>query len=155
MYEAGAKSYQQANYMTADPLRLIIMCYDGAIKHLKTARESYEKKDYQTKGVALKKAVDIINELNSCLDMQKGGEIASRLRSLYNFMSQALMEADLKKDLKVFDSVISQLNELAESWRTIAGQRPEAPEQSAPVNGISQTAGYVAASPLPGRNWSV
>jgi flagellar protein FliS len=97
MYQQATRSYEQANYFTADPLRLVLMCYEGAISHLKLARESYLAKDYATKGRALLKAMDIIHELNASLDMQKGGEIAANLRSLYLFMTKALTEADLKR----------------------------------------------------------
>jgi flagellar protein FliS len=119
MYQHATRSYEQANYFTADPLRLVLMCYEGAISSLKLARESYLAKDYATKGRALLKAMDIIHELNASLDMQKGGEIAANLRSLYLFMTKALTEADLKRDLTVFEQVIHMLEELEGEWKAL------------------------------------
>jgi flagellar protein FliS len=149
MYEVVAKSYQQANYLTADPLRLVLMCYDGAISQLKKARDSYEKKDYLAKGLALKKAMEIIYELNASLDMKRGGEVAEHLRSLYTYMTQALTEADLKKDLELFAAVIRMLEDLAEGWRSLGVHRPqEASPALAPVPGAGRP---MAAS----RAWSV
>ena len=120
MYQQATKSYEQANYFTADPLRLVLMCYEGAISHLRLARESYLAKDYETKGKALIKALDILHELNVTLDMQKGGEIAANLRSLYLFMIRALTEADLKRNMTVFEQVIQMLEELEGEWKMVA-----------------------------------
>lgn len=120
MYQEATKTYQQANYLTATPIKLVMMCYDGAIKSLKLARDSYAVKDYPTKGQALKKAIDIISELNSSLDLNKGGKVAANLRNIYTYMTQALIEADLKRDIDIFDQVISMLEELESAWKTIA-----------------------------------
>ncbi len=134
MYQNAVKSYQQINFFTADPLKLVLMCYDKAISSLKQAKESLAAKDYEAKGLALNKALDILHELNASLDLKKGGEIAVNLRTLYTFMSQALMEADLRKDMAVFDAVIRMLEELEVEWKGIstAGCRDEKPS----LNGI-------------------
>ena len=123
MYENATRSYEQASFFTANPLKLVLMCYEGAIASLKLARDSYAARDYETKGRSLKKALDIIHELNACLDMNKGGEIAANLRALYGYMSQALTEADLKKDLDVFGAVINMLEELEAEWKELYASR--------------------------------
>lgn len=120
MYENAAKSYQQASFFTANPAKLVLMCYEGAISSLKLARDSYIAKEYETKGKALQKTLDIIHELNASLDVRKGGEIAVNLRALYMYMTQALTEADLKKNLPVFDHVIQMLEELESAWQEIS-----------------------------------
>ncbi|HOU78784.1 MAG TPA: flagellar export chaperone FliS [Syntrophales bacterium] len=119
MYQNVAYTYREANVLTANPLKLVIMCYDGAINSLKIAREAYLKKDYETKAKALQKTLDIIHELDASLDMEKGGDISKNLRGLYLFMNQALIEADLKRDLKVFDRIIGLLEELLSAWAAI------------------------------------
>jgi flagellin-specific chaperone FliS len=35
MYQDATKTYQQANFFTATPIKLVMMCYDGAIGSLK------------------------------------------------------------------------------------------------------------------------
>lgn len=120
MYQMAAKTYQQASFTTANPMRLVLMCYDGAIKSLKLAREQYIAKDYEGKAKALKKTLDIINEINISLDLEKGGEIARNLRSLYLYMTQTLTDADLKRDIGMFDEVIRMLEELESAWKEIA-----------------------------------
>ena len=123
MYEAATRTYRQTNVLSADPLKLIHLCYEGAIGSLKLAKEAYVGRDYAAKGKALRKALDIVHELNASLDMKKGGEVAKNLRALYLFITQALIDADLKKDLKVFDEVIRMLEELKSAWQEIACER--------------------------------
>jgi len=120
MYQKVADIYQQANVFTSNPAKLVIMCYEGAISSLKLARNAYAEKDYETKGKALVKAIDIIHELNASLDMSKGGEVAANLRALYLYITQTLVDADLKKDLDVFDRSLRILEELASAWKAIA-----------------------------------
>lgn len=120
MNQKVANTYQQANLFTANPVRLIILCYDGAIGSLRLAHQYYIAKDYEAKAKALQKAMDIIHELNGSLDMERGGTIAANLRSLYLYMIQILMEADLKKDVDMFNEVIRMLEELESAWKEIA-----------------------------------
>jgi flagellar secretion chaperone FliS len=119
MYQEATKTYQEANFFTATPVKLVMMCYDGAIGSLKLARECYVKNEYEAKAKALQKAVDIIHELNASLDLEKGGNIARNLRSLYLYMLHTVVEADLKKDIRVFDDVIKILEELESAWKAI------------------------------------
>lgn len=150
MYENVARSYQQANFLTANPAKLILMCYEGAISSLKIARDCYMAKEYEAKGRALQKALDIIHELNASLDMQKGGKIAVNLRALYTYMSQALIEADLKRNLVVFDHVIRMLTELESAWQEIASGN------TGTVNPLSQEMPSTSKkSVAAGRAWSV
>ncbi|MCE5284082.1 MAG: flagellar export chaperone FliS [Deltaproteobacteria bacterium] len=153
MYENAVKSYQQTSFLTADPLRLVLMCYDKAISSLKQAKESFAAKDYEAKGLALKKALDILHELNASLDLKKGGEIAVNLRTLYTFMSQALIEADLKRDLAVFDSVIQMLEELEVEWKGIStgGGRDAKPAMNGIIGRTEMTHPKMA---MAGRAWS-
>ncbi|MCX5855198.1 MAG: flagellar export chaperone FliS [Deltaproteobacteria bacterium] len=137
MYQKVVNIYQQSNITTANPAKLVIMCYEGAVSSLKLARDAYAAKDYGTKGKALQKAIDFINELNASLDMPKGGHIAVNLRALYMYMTQALTEADLKKDLKTFDDVIRMLEELESAWKAISTPPQRTDDAKPQQSGIS------------------
>ena len=116
----GTNVYQQVSVSTADPVKLVIMCYDGAISSIRLAREHYENRAYEEKAKALQKACDIINELEAALDLEKGGEVALNLKMLYQYTVRRLIEGDLKRDIRVFDEAIGILDELASAWREIA-----------------------------------
>lgn len=119
MYSKGIGAYQQTGVLTADPKRLVLICYEEAIRNLKIAKEKYISRNYEEKAQALQKTHNFISALDSALDVEKGGNIASNLRALYNYMRHRLLEADLKKDLKAMDHIIWMLVELKSAWEAI------------------------------------
>lgn len=116
----GLETYQNTAVTTQSKGRLIVMLYEGAIKFCKLAIPAMEAKDFETKGKYIAKAQDIIWELNSVLNMEAGGEIATNLRSLYLYMNRRLNEANVKLDVEICQEVISLLEELNRSWKAIA-----------------------------------
>jgi len=120
MYGNGINAYKQTSVVTADPGRLVLMCYEGAIGSLKIAREKYISKEYEAKAEAVQKAQTIISELMQALDFKKGGEVAGNLEALYNYMLRRITEGDIKGDMKVFDEVILMLGELESAWKEIS-----------------------------------
>ena len=139
MYGQVAGAYQQVGIKTADPGRLVIMCYDGAIDNIKTAIECYADGALEKKAETLARAMDFIGELNRSLDFEKGGEIAAKLRSLYNYMLRRLMDGDLKRNTSFFVEVIDLLAELKSAWEEIFS-RPQNVNLAMPVIGRSTTA---------------
>jgi len=119
MYSNGIQDYRRTSVVTADPKRLVLMCYEGAIDNLKIGRQKIIEKDYEAKSKALIKAQDIINELLCSLDFEKGGSIAKNLDSLYNYMLRKIIHVDLKKDISAIHEVIGMLNELKSAWEEI------------------------------------
>lgn len=131
MYSNGIQSYRRTNLITADPGRLVIMCYEGAIDNLLIAKQRYTDNKFEAKCKALQKAVDIIDELLCSLDFEKGGSIATNLESLYNYMKRRLIQADVNQDLAAFDEVIEMLSGLLSAWKEALSKqnkkiRPEA-----------------------------
>ena len=120
MYCNGVQSYRKTNITTSDPVRLIIMCYEGAIDSLKLAKEKIKEKDYEKKAKAIIKAQDIIEELMSSLNFEKGGEIADNLESLYNYMLRRILQGDLNKDVGAIDEVIGIFSDLLSAWQEVA-----------------------------------
>ncbi|HOK06372.1 MAG TPA: flagellar export chaperone FliS [Syntrophales bacterium] len=153
MYEDALNTYRRTTFFTAEPLKLVILCYKGAVNSLRLAKEAYERGEYETKAKALQKTLDIIHELDSSLDMKKGGAIAVNLRNLYHFMTKALIEADLKRDVKMFDRIASLLEELESAWEAAgrslaaAGTEGDAAEERPRLD-----AGALRAAPV--RAWN-
>jgi len=130
MYCNGVQSYRKTNITTSDPVRLVIMCYEGAIDSLKLAKEKMKEKDYEKKAKAIVKAQDIIDELLCSLNFERGSTIASNLSSLYNYMLRRIIHGDVNKDISAIDEVIGMLTELLSAWREVA-LKPESQVQSA------------------------
>jgi len=112
-------SYRKLQIETADPATLILMLFDRAIVLLDKAKNEILKKQYEEKGYSLTKANEIIAELSSSLDMEKGGEIAASLLRLYNFVMREIINADLNLNTKSLDNARRIVSEIRESWTSI------------------------------------
>ncbi len=110
------KEYRHNEIATSSQGRLIIMMYEGAVKFVSLAIEGVDNKDLSKKGIYINKAHDIINELSLALDMKKGGEIAQKLESLYQFILHQLTLANIKSDRKALESILNVLTPLLEAW---------------------------------------
>lgn len=118
---AYAKVGVETGVTTADPHKLILMLYDGALLSIATARHAIETKDIPAKGKAISKAIEIIaNGLDACLDMEAGGELAMRLSALYEYMTDRLLYANIHNSAAALEEVSGLLGGLRESWEAIA-----------------------------------
>ncbi|MBW1731841.1 MAG: flagellar export chaperone FliS [Deltaproteobacteria bacterium] len=122
IYGKKVSQYQKTNVETASGVELVVMCYEHAVRFLKEAKDHYDKRNYPEKAKALQKALDIINELKCNLDFEKGGEIASNLDSIYNYLIRILLQGDIERRLETFDQAVHILEELKEAWENISLQ---------------------------------
>ncbi len=118
--------------LAANPHQLIMMLFDGALAALAQAKVYMLAHNFQGQGVALSKAITIIDDgLKASLDGKAGGKLATDLKDLYEYVSLRLLSANLKSDPKILDEVSGLLLELSSAWREI-GKAPAA-SASAPL----------------------
>jgi flagellar protein FliS len=116
------QAYKESAVLTAPPEKLVVMLYDGAIRFLRQAQVLMGEGRIEATNKRLQRAEAIIDHLLATLDMDAGGDIASRLQSIYLFSRRQLMESRVKRDPQLIGNVIGWLSELRESWATIAGE---------------------------------
>lgn len=105
----------------ANPHRLILMLFDGAILSLGSAGQAMKEKQIGEKGKLISTAIDIISGgLQASVDVQVGGELSERLVALYDYMCQRLLYANLHNDLAAIEEVSALLAEIRGAWREIA-----------------------------------
>lgn len=125
--ESYAKVGVEIAVETADPHRLILMLFDGAIVAVATSKNHMIDGNIPLKGSHISKAIDlIISGLKASLDMESGGELAERLAALYDYMAQRLLWANLKNETAPLDEVLNLLNELRGAWAEIPPNKQEA-----------------------------
>ena len=111
--------YRQNEVATSSQGKLIVMMYEGALKFVALAIEGIDNQDLSKKGLYINKAHDIINELSCALDMKKGGDVAHKLESLYQFILHQLTLANIKSDRKALESIVNVLTPLMEAWKEL------------------------------------
>jgi len=110
----------ESGVAAADPHKLILMLYQGALLAIASAKNQILRKQIAAKGASISKAIKIIDEgLKACLDVEAGGEIGKNLFDLYDYMNQRLLIANLKNDIAILDEVSGLLSELKGAWESI------------------------------------
>jgi len=112
--------YRQTQIQSRTPLELVVMLYDGALRHAATAREAIERNDIAARRDAVAKVLAIVGELQNTLDMERGGEVAESLDRLYAYVTERFMTASFQRDPAVVQQAITVLETLRDGWATIA-----------------------------------
>ena len=135
----GISVYQNVQYQTADPMKLIIMLYQKLDSELHRAKQLLEEGDMLGKGEAIIRSQDIIVELINSLNLE-AGEIAKNLQGLYLFLFRELNVINLRKDVHSLEKVIRIVENLKSAWEEIAGSAPRVhprmASQNQPVNTV-------------------
>jgi len=117
---AYAKAGTDVSVAAADPHKLILMLFQGALLAISSAKNQMQQKDVAAKGKSISHAIMIIDEgLKNSLNVNVGGELAQNLSALYGYMIQRLLIANLKNDVAALDEVSGLLSELKGAWEEI------------------------------------
>jgi flagellar secretion chaperone FliS len=110
----------------ASPTRLVQIMFEHILSNLAAAQGCMDRikdnlplNEVVAKGKAVGKAVRLIGQLNSTLDMEKGGQVASNLRALYLYMLNRLTVANVTNDPGIVAEVSSLVRQIKSSWDQI------------------------------------
>ena len=134
----AAQAYRTVGVNTAveaaTPHKLILMLFDGLLRHLRLSKAHMQKGDLAAKATSLSKSISIIDQgLRAALDDEKGGEIAQNLRALYDYCERQLVHANARNDVAKIDEVIALLEPLRTAWHGIGTQNQPAPQAASQV----------------------
>ncbi len=133
--------YKNNSVLTASPEQILIMLFDGAIRFVRQAKLAIQENRPGDKAHAIGKTIAIITEFSNTLDHNVGGEIATDLSRLYDFMVRELAAVNARSDLKRLEPVEKILLDLREGFAgAIEINRRNAP--AAPVGDQRVMAAY-------------
>ncbi|MFZ6861193.1 flagellar export chaperone FliS [Undibacterium sp. Ji67W] len=135
----GANAYtkigEETGVMAADPHKLIVMLFDGAIIAISNAIQQLKNNEIAKKGKSISHAITIIdNGLRASLDKEAGGEIAVNLDALYEYMSRELLLANAGNKEEKMLEVQNLLRDLKTTWEAI---KPTPQVQAAPPQAMN------------------
>ena len=116
--------YQQVGIETrlsgASPHQMVAMLFDGYMEALAQARGAMRANQREAKGVALGRAVRIVEEgLRAGLDLRAGGNLARDLDELYGYLTLRLTLANVRNDEAALDECQRLVQPLREAWAAI------------------------------------
>ncbi|MEZ4354571.1 MAG: flagellar export chaperone FliS [Myxococcota bacterium] len=138
----GAR-YREMEIRTATPEMVIVKLYEGALRNIRAARGHQESGQIAGRATAIAKALAIVNELQHSLNLEQGGAIARNLDALYFYVTDRLLEANVRGTVQPLDEASGVLSTLNEAWVEIS-RRPAAERE---VSASDANAGAAAEGP--------
>lgn len=109
--------YNNSKVLTASPGELTLMLYEGAIKFCNIAIAAVEQKDIEKAHIHIVKVEKIIDYLRQTLDMKY--PVAQDFERIYSYLSQRLVEANIKKDTEILEEVNGHLRSVRDTWKEV------------------------------------
>jgi flagellar protein FliS len=125
----SASAYKRASVDAsvemASPHQLVNLLFEALQRSLSAATVAMQAGDISAKCQHISSAIRILEEgLIAPLDMNKGGELAVNLRSLYEYCVNQLVFANAKNDPNMLQGVKQLIEPVASGWKQIDGQGP-------------------------------
>lgn len=109
--------YNNNKILTASPAELTLMLYEGAIKFCNIAGTAIEHQDIQKAHDNIVKVQRIVDYLRQTLDMKYA--VAQDFERIYEYMSQRLIDANMKKDKEILDEINEHLHSMRDNWKEV------------------------------------
>jgi flagellar protein FliS len=114
------------------PARQIVLLHDSAIRNLKEASSAIAARRIEARFHRVTKAHAIVAALQSCLDLDRGAEIAQLLDRLYSHILNRLVLINLHNDPAICDELVRLLGQMRAGWAELA-DGPEAGATAIPA----------------------
>ena len=111
------QAYQQNNVVQSTPGELTLMLYNGCLKFLNQAKKGIETNNLELKNTNIQKAQNILREFMVTLDMSQ--DISESMASLYEYMINGLVEANIKNDVEMIEEVYGLTLEFRDTWKQV------------------------------------
>lgn len=115
-YATYNSQYIENDILSRSPEWLIPLLYEHLIANLNRAVVEIELGNRPGATASLGKGSRILFELLSCLDLERGGEIAEGLASLYAFYAREIVELSRAPEPDRLQRLIAWASDLHESW---------------------------------------
>ncbi len=109
--------YNNSKVLTASPAELTLMLYEGAIKFCNIAILAVEQKDIEKAHINITKVERIVDYFRQTLDMKY--PVSEDFDRVYAYLSQRLVEANIKKDGEILHEVNQHLRTMRDTWKEV------------------------------------
>jgi flagellar protein FliS len=130
MWQNAHDTYLESRILSADPLDLVRLLYQGAIASVRDARRHLADGEIAARARAITKACSILTELTASLDHERGGDLSRGLARLYDYIGRRLIEANFRQADQPLEEVLGLLSTLAEGWEKTQPAASPAPRET-------------------------
>ena len=106
------------------------MLYAGGLRFLEMSLDNLREKQFESFTITNIRAQNILSELRSSLDYERGGEVSARLAGIYTYLLERLVDSNRRRGPEGIEEVMRIMRELKDAWeQVVAIETPS----SAPV----------------------
>jgi flagellar protein FliS len=121
-YASQTASYRELEVLSASPERLVVLLFDHLVVQLERARMMTERDNLPEQVAALGRARNIVAELLSTLDFERGGSIADELAALYQYLLYELVDVGQRRDVALMGRLTGIARTLRDGFAGAAEQ---------------------------------
>jgi flagellar protein FliS len=121
-YRQGQQAGLEGAVASASPHKLIQMLMQGCLQRVAEAKLALKSKDIAAKGLAIGKAISILDGLKGSLNLEIDNDLPQQLSALYDYMQRRLLQANLDNNEIMLDEVAALMRTVKEGWDGIEQQ---------------------------------
>jgi flagellar protein FliS len=112
-------SYNLSAIEGASSIGLMVVLFDTLGRDLRRAVAALNKKDIEARCKELNHATLVLGQLDSWVDLDKGGESARNLAGLYAYLRAKMMEAAVSQSAKPLEAPIEMILRVRTAWHKL------------------------------------
>ncbi len=114
-----ALAYRRAAAQQASVVGLVIALYDTLAGDLHRAITAMLANKIEERSLQLKHGFAVLTQLDSLVDMERGGQTAINLRRFYAYARQEMLRAQFACDATLLENVAGLLLEVRGAWQEV------------------------------------
>lgn len=118
-YNEIAAIYRHQGTRGNHPVELVGKLYEALLEDFRRALSAVGAEDIPARTASLNHALQIIAELQSVLDYERGGEVSQRLSGLYDVTRPLIIEANIRSDARCIQRLLDLYMPVRQAWRQV------------------------------------
>ena len=130
-------TYRRTFASGASPIGMMIALFDTLAGNFRRASDAIRENDIERRCKELNHATLVLGQLETWLDLERGGEAAQTLALYYSSLRSKMLEASAMKSAEILEEQIESILHIRSAWQQI----DIASTSAQPENRISNAAG--------------
>ncbi|MCL1140447.1 flagellar export chaperone FliS [Shewanella pneumatophori] len=118
-FNAYKQTSINARAAAANPHEMVRMLLDGLLEEIQRAAGFMQRKSFEEKGQSINKCLNIVHGLDSMLDLENGGEVATKLNQLYDYCSRQLVIASVENSTTALIPITKVITDVRSGWANL------------------------------------